>query len=261
MKCSFCGAWEYGREHAYITLADAEKALDAGRKSGYRITTLTGGEPAIHPGYCEILETAHKKGYWTVVTTNGLYLDKEMIKTYRRCRTLVRISLHTLDDKLHERMTGTDSLAVILDNINELRTACVRIGIGCTVTAENIGEMEKLAAFAWDSGAEFIRYTPVVGIRGAAGQIMDNSFFKEILRSISLMTIANSGFMEKENRDIGFLRGMMELMLTRKCAGGSRRHIIYDCHGTVVPCSFPPEDMGLCCRREGQAKVYTHICL
>ena len=77
MKCSFCGAWEYGREHAYITLADAEKALDAGRKSGYRITTLTGGEPAIHPGYCEILETAHKKGYWTVVTTNGLYLDKE----------------------------------------------------------------------------------------------------------------------------------------------------------------------------------------
>lgn len=50
MKCSFCGAWEYGREHAYITLADAEKALDAGRKSGYRITTLTGGEPAIHPG-------------------------------------------------------------------------------------------------------------------------------------------------------------------------------------------------------------------
>lgn len=29
MKCSFCGAWEYGREHAYITLADAENALDA----------------------------------------------------------------------------------------------------------------------------------------------------------------------------------------------------------------------------------------
>ena len=49
MKCSFCGAWEYGREHAYITLADAENALDAGRKSGYRITTLTGGEPLIQP--------------------------------------------------------------------------------------------------------------------------------------------------------------------------------------------------------------------
>lgn len=178
MKCSFCGAWEYGREHAYITLADAEKALDAGRKSGYRITTLTGGEPAIHPEYCRILKAAHRKGYWTVVTTNCLHLDEEIIKAYKRCRTLVRISLHTLDDKLHERMTGTDSLAVILDNINELRTACVRISIGCTVTAENIGEMEKLAAFAWDSGAEFIRYTPVVGIRGAAGQIMDNSFFK-----------------------------------------------------------------------------------
>lgn len=224
-------------------MADAEKALDAGRKSGYRITTLTGGEPAIHPEYCRILKAAHRKGYWTVVTTNGLHLDEEIIKAYKRCRTLVRISLHTLDDKLHERMTGTDSLAVILDNINELRTVGVRIGIGCTVTAENIGEMEKLAAFAWDSGAEFIRYTPVVGIRGAAGQIMDNSFFKEILRSISLMTIANSGFMENDNKDMGFLRGIMEFMMTRKCAGGSKQHIIYDCHGTVVPCSFLPEGM------------------
>ena len=253
MKCSFCGAWEYGREHAYITLADAENALDAGRKSGYRITTLTGGEPAIHPEYCTILETAHEKGYWTVVTTNGLYLDEEIINTYRRCRTLVRISLHTLDEKLHERLTGTDSLPKILDNINKLRKAGVRLGIGCTVTEENRGEMENLAGFAWDSGAEFIRYTPVVGIRGAAGQRMDRDFFREILRTIALMTITNSGSMEKEDRDISFLRGIMELMLTRKCAGGSRQHIIYDCHGTVVPCSFLPEDMGLCCRREGQA--------
>ena len=80
MKCSFCGAWEYGKEHAYITMADAEKALDAGRKSGYRIMTLTGGEPAIHPEYCRILKAAHRKGYWTVVTTNGLHLDEEIIK-------------------------------------------------------------------------------------------------------------------------------------------------------------------------------------
>ena len=43
-------------------------------------------------------------------------------------------------------MTRTDSLAVILDNINETQNNGVRIGIGCMVTAENIGEMEKLAA-------------------------------------------------------------------------------------------------------------------
>lgn len=61
MKCSFCGAWEYGKEHAYITLADAEKALDAGRKSGYRITTLTGGEPAIHPGILQNTESGAQK--------------------------------------------------------------------------------------------------------------------------------------------------------------------------------------------------------
>ena len=122
MKCSFCGAWEYGKEHAYITMADAEKALDAGRKSGYRITTLTGGEPAIHPGYCEILETAHKKGYWTVVTTNGLYLDKEMIKTYRRCRTLAEgdsITAEKLLDIFGTDQESAEKVAELLEELTE----------------------------------------------------------------------------------------------------------------------------------------------
>lgn len=122
MKCSFCGAWEYGREHAYITLADAEKALDAGRKSGYRITTLTGGEPAIHPGYCEILETAHKKGYWTVVTTNGLYLDEEIIKAYKRCRTLAEgdsITAEKLLDIFGTDQESAEKVAELLEELTE----------------------------------------------------------------------------------------------------------------------------------------------
>lgn len=248
MKCSFCGAWEYGKADAFITEADAENALEAGRKSGYRITTLTGGEPSIHPAYCRILDAAHKKGYWTVVTTNGLYLTDEMIETCRECRTLVRISLHTLERRKHEQLTGTDSLQRILENTARLSNAGVRIGIGCTVTENNRDEISNLAAFAWDSQAEFIRYTPVVGIRGAQGQCMEYSFFRDLLLDICRMTIANAGLLERENRDMSFMRGLVKFMLTRKCAGGSGQHIIYDCHGTVVPCSFIPEETGLCSR-------------
>lgn len=256
MKCSFCGAWEYGKEQAYITEKDARSALDAGRKSGYRITTLTGGEPTIHPELCKILEYAHQRGYWTVVTTNGLHVTEDMVKIFRNCHTLVRISLHTLDKAKHEKLTGTDSLSVVLENISRLSENGVRTAIGCTVTPDNQNELEKLSEYAWSSGAEFIRYTPVVGIRGAKDVKTEYGFFQDILYRISKMTITNAELMEKEIKEMTFLNGIMEYMLTRKCAGGSKQHIIYDCHGTVVPCSFLPESMGLCCSRDqGREKV------
>ena len=256
MKCSFCGAWEYGKEKAYITEKNARSALDAGRKSGYRITTLTGGEPTIHPEFCKIVEYAHQRGYWTVVTTNGLHVTEDMVKTFRNCHTLVRISLHTLDKAKHEKLTGTDSLSDVLENISRLSENGVRTAIGCTVTPDNQNELEKLAEYAWNSGAEFIRYTPVVGIRGAEDVKTEYGFFQDILWRISKMTITNAELMEKEIKEMTFLNGIMEYMLTRKCAGGSKQHIIYDCHGTVVPCSFLPESMGLCCSRDqGREKV------
>lgn len=250
MKCSFCGAWEYGKEQAYITEKDAEYALDAGRKCGYRITTLTGGEPTIHPDFCSIVEYAHQKGYWTVVTTNGLHMTEDMVKTFKNCHTLVRVSLHTLDEEKHKKLTGTDSLSEVLQNMRTLSENGVRTAVGCTVTPDNQNEMEGLAEYGWKSGAEFIRYTPVVGIRGAADLKTEYGFFQNILRRISSMTIKNADVLEKETKDMTFLKGIMEYMLTRKCAGGSKQHIIYDCHGTVVPCSFLPESMGLCCSRD-----------
>ena len=255
MKCSFCGAWEYGKEQHYITASKAEEALDAGRKSGYRITTLTGGEPTIHPEFCSIIEYAHQKGYWTVVTTNGVHATGQMVETFQRCRTLVRISLHTLDREKHKALTGTDTLPEILENIRILREKGVRTGIGCTVTAANQEEMESLAEFAWNKGAEFIRYTPVVGIRGAAGMKPETEFFQDILSRISRMTIRNYNLLEREEKELSFLKNIMEYMLTRKCAGGSKQHIIYDCHGTVVPCSFLPETMGLCCSEDSASCI------
>ena len=118
MKCSFCGAWEYGREKAEISYGKAVRALETGREKGYRITTFNGGEPSIHPDFCRLLECAQKMGYWTVVTTNGMYLTEEMIDTYRRCRTLVRVSFHTLNPKLHQSLTGTDTLSTVKENKN-----------------------------------------------------------------------------------------------------------------------------------------------
>ena len=74
------------------------------------------------PGYCEILETAHKKGYWTVVTTNGLYLDEEIIKAYKRCRTLAEgdsITAEKLLDIFGTDQESAEKVAELLEELTE----------------------------------------------------------------------------------------------------------------------------------------------
>ncbi|MCI7412860.1 radical SAM protein [Hornefia butyriciproducens] len=246
MKCSFCGAWEYGRQQEYITLEDARAALKAGRQAGYKITTLTGGEPSVHRNYTDIIQYAHSLGYWTVVTTNGLHLTDEMLAVYRKCRTLVRVSLHTLCPRKHAEMTGGDTLHTVMRNIEKLRENKVNLGLGCTVFDKNLEETDALAEYACKSGASFIRYTPVVGIRGAESMNLEYDFFKKLLTEISRLCLKNYDLMERKTYGREYAHSITRYMLTRRCAGGSGQHIIYDCHGTVVPCSFIPESAGLC---------------
>lgn len=246
MKCSFCGAWEYGKQQAYISFEDACSALRAGRQAGYKITTLTGGEPSIHENYLDIIQYAHSLGYWTVVTTNGLCLNDNMIDVFKKCKTLVRVSIHTLKPKLHEEITGENTLHTIMANINRLSEEKVNLGFGCTVFDKNIEEMDALAKYACKSRASFIRYTPVVGIRGAEKMNLEYDFFKNMILKITQMCLKNYNLLDHKSYRKEYAHNITRYMLTRRCAGGSGQHIIYDCHGTVVPCSFIPESEGLC---------------
>ena len=246
MKCTFCGAWEYGKKQAWIDTDEAKRTLETGKRLGYRITTFTGGEPSLHPQFCKILEYAHQLGYWTVVTTNGLELTREMVETYRKCRTLVRVSFHTLKADLHGELTGTDTLQTVTENVKTLRSNGVRLGLGCTIFDANLDEVENLCQYAWEAGTEFIRFTPVVGMRGAEHIKLEYDFYLKLLTRISRICVDNSVYLPQCKQSDDFCQNIMEYMLTRRCAGGSSQHIIYDCHGNLLPCSFLPESANLC---------------
>jgi radical SAM protein with 4Fe4S-binding SPASM domain len=253
MTCRFCGAWEFGKEAKMISVPEARQALKAGRQSGYFITTFTGGEPLMHPDFCDILEYAHSLGYWIVVTTNGLMLREEILKSLKKCRALVRVSLHTLDAEQHREITGTNTLEQVLDNLSMLHKNNVSFSIGSTIFDENITQIGKLAELAWKEGALFIRYTPVVSIRGAEDMLLLPAFFKRMLECISDLSVMNLELLEHGIPQPRFRQELLDCMLTRRCAAGSRQHIIFDSSGRVVSCSFLPENMGLCSGYDGEA--------
>lgn len=238
MKCKFCGAWEQDLDSRTLDTPEAYAALIEGKKYGYKLVTLTGGEPTLHPHIGSIVEYASQLGYWVCITTNGLNITDEFIKIVKKSRCQLRISLHTLNREFHKQITGFDSLEVVTNNIEKLKANSVFYGLGMTVYEENIEEIANLAEFAWKQKAAFIRYTPVVGIRQGQDMKINDDFYYKMLLSISKIAINNFKLLNyRKNQNIIGTQ-MLDIMLTRQCAAGSRMFMIIDAQKNIVPCSF-----------------------
>lgn len=246
MTCSFCGSWGFEKEGAHVSLEVVERALDAASELGYTIATMTGGEPTLHPKFNDIIRMAHARGFMTLVTTNGLRVRPEMIETFRHCGTIIRVSLHTLDPLRHHVLTGAPTHHRVVANMKKLRDAGIPFGVGCTVEEGNIHEAPGIAALAWEVGASYMRFSPVVAIRGAEGAALDEAFYRRLLRTILGLCVANRDLLQYRAPQMpSQLANQTTHMLTRTCAAGSPLHIIHDCSGRLQPCSFLPEDTKL----------------
>lgn len=238
MKCSFCGAWEQDIESSMLSISDVCFALTEGKKFGYKVVTLTGGEPLLHPDIERIISYASQLGYWICITTNGLAITDQIIDTVKKNRCILRVSFHTLNRELHCRMTGADSWQNVVDNIEKLKKKGVYYGLGTTTYSDNINEIPLLANYAWENKASFIRFTPVVGIRKGQGINNDANFYYQMLLTICEVVVKNFALLDYKKSDISLGKNILDIMLTRQCAAGSKMFIILDAKKNVVPCSF-----------------------
>lgn len=116
--CRFCSNTAAMREFEGqpLSLEEIAGVLEAKRREGYAHVTFTGGEPTLHPGFCESLRLAKRLGYRTQAISNGAalslasfaraalpYLD-ELCLSVHGSEAGVHDAL-TLNDRSFERMT------------------------------------------------------------------------------------------------------------------------------------------------------------
>lgn len=242
MKCSFCGSWKQNEAAAFIPLERVFEMLDAGKDYGFKFTTLSGGEPFLHKDIFDIIDYADKKGYWCNLTTNGLLIDENTITKLKNKKVNIRVSLHTLDRKLHEKMTGSDTLDKVLDAIKLLRDRRQFYSIGATIFEDNVNEIGKLAEFAFDAGSSFIRFTPVVSVFKGSNIKLDKEFYQEMLCNIISTAIKYKKFLNYSKGNDIFISDPIDIITTRRCPAGSNLFMIIDTTEIIIPCQFMPMD-------------------
>lgn len=141
---------------------------------GYRVMSVSGGEPLLYSDLGNLLHAARVAGMVTTVTTNGMLLDDRRIEVLSRDCNLVAVSLDGVPES-HDFIRGAtgafDRMSARLDGLRQSR---IPFGFIFTLTFHNVHELDWVARFAVEQGASLLQLHPLEPV-GRAVDEMDGS--------------------------------------------------------------------------------------
>jgi MoaA/NifB/PqqE/SkfB family radical SAM enzyme len=128
---------------------------------GYRVMSVSGGEPLLYPGLAQLLRAAHASGLVTTVTTNGMLLDQRQLNVLGADCDLVAISLDGIPESHNFMRNSTRAFDDMCARLPALRASGIPFGFIFTLTFHNVHELEWVADFAVEQGASLLQLHPL----------------------------------------------------------------------------------------------------
>ncbi len=193
LNCKHCAA-ECGTTHLQSNLSKNEldlstinKLIDDASEMKCKILIIAGGEPLLSDKLWDVLDKAYEKKLMVSILSNGLLITESICMKLSKYPNLkfIRLSLDFSDNMNMKHFRGIPNIVskvkVSLGLLNKYKIPC---GIGMTVLAENISEIQPVAEIAEKSGAHFFRAIPVVPIGMAHSLEIDNDFYVQTLKEM-----------------------------------------------------------------------------
>jgi len=108
---------------------------------------ICGGEPFARSDLLDIVEFAHSRGLFTIVSTNGTLIDQNMVKVIRGgILDILSISLEGISEKVNDSIRGNGTYGKVMNVISLLKNH-TEICINTTIMNCNISEIINLVEF------------------------------------------------------------------------------------------------------------------
>lgn len=151
MQCSMCNIWEHPTNRSEEITPDEIRRLP-----NVKFINLTGGEPFIREDLEEIVEICFTKAPRVVISTSGWFEERVIALASRFPNIGIRISMEGLqakNDALRGREGAFEKGMRILRRLQEMGIR--DIGVGCTISNHNSGDMLSLYELAKNMKLEF----------------------------------------------------------------------------------------------------------
>lgn len=158
MKCEFCNLWQENIKEA--DTQTFKKIIKDTHNLGASTINFSGGEPFIRKDIIELIIYAKKTGYITLINSNG-YTSHKYLNQLKNSIDYLTISLDFPVEKQHD--TFRNKKGAFNNAIKTIKLASklkINTKINCTVTAQNISQMEEMAELAKSLNTK-ISLTPV----------------------------------------------------------------------------------------------------
>lgn len=119
---------------------------------------FSGGEPTLHPGLFDFLETVDRRGYSLQLMTNGTRIGRENAERLSRLSHLlkVQISLESADPRSNDAIMGPGIHRRVLAAAETLRNKGVEVSLAATPMAGNGEGLPALEDLAREQGTGLI---------------------------------------------------------------------------------------------------------
>jgi MoaA/NifB/PqqE/SkfB family radical SAM enzyme len=150
---------------------------------GYRVVSISGGEPLLYSALPDLLAEARRQGMQTTVTTNGLLLDDRHIQFLSQNTDLLAISLDGVPERHNKMRNAARAFETMHQRLSSLRNSGIPFGFLLTLTHENVEDLVWVAEFAAAEGAQLLQIHPLEevgraqsGLTGKAPTDVDAAF-------------------------------------------------------------------------------------
>lgn len=123
--------------------------------SGFRIIVFSGGEPLLREDIFELIAYSKAIGMIPLVGSNGTLITVDSAQKLKESGlSSIAISIDSIDSKKHNDFRGSDTaFQRAIAGAQNCLDVGIKVQINCTVTKDNVNEIETIMKFASDFGA------------------------------------------------------------------------------------------------------------
>lgn len=120
------------------------------RDEGLLYPLITGGEPLLRKDFQEILAKMQEMGLQVSINSNGTLINEDMARWLGEHRpTRMNITLYGASEESYQNMCGDgDAFNRVIQAVGWLKHYGVPVKFSCSITRENLHDMEKIMEYA-----------------------------------------------------------------------------------------------------------------
>ena len=229
-----------------------QQAIDA----GMMYARLTGGECLTYHGFRELYLFLREKGIETVILSNGLLMDEEMVGFLKaNPPSAIQVSVYGADEDAYERVTGKRAFSQVLNNLRRIKAAEIPLTIAVT-PSEYMTDAEQILRLLYEEGLPFNINASILPPRAETGRALADANQDSYISLLRFRSSLKGRELIAENDpeslpDPGGKQGNPSFGVT---CGAGRSGFAIDWHGDMRPCNnFPCEGINVLSAGFGEA--------